>query len=874
MLAGVEKRSWSFALAFLVGVGVSRSSGAVQEGERPPVRHALLVGCSEYPSLRAALGKQYESELVLRGPERDVELVRDTLEHVLRLAPQHTRVLAGWKDDVATRPTHDNILAQLERLALEAGTGDQVIVYLAGHGSQQRVRKLKTEEEPDGLEELFLPADVRPAEKDQGHVPNSIRDDELGMHARAIRDKGADVWLIVDACHSGTLLRGGAGPESQGGVRIRGIDPALLGVTSELRGGPGARSDGGGWLDPAGETTRIAAFYGATSYGRAPEMMLPRGSTEAEPHGLFTYLFCQELQRAGPETTYGELADRVVAAYQSFPCVLTVPTAEGDLPRDLAGGLPRDTELTCSLKSGVLFLSQGRLAGLEPGVELALLDLAGGTERLAGRMVVTESSLFDARGKLLSGELAMEKGPWRARADARPLGDYGLALALVRADGTAAAMDELPAAARAALEAQAARFRIVGDPGTADWWIVLAHDGGLLLRPGPREGGFDVFGVGAEDLAARLTAIQRTRNLRRFAGSSFTAEWRDDLDVWVERRTARGWQRRERDSVLRPGEAIKVLMQKKTDAIYDVNVFYLDANYGVQCLRQSPRLAPTAREAIDLVGVQTITDDALGLENVLVFATPRTQASREVQLCPVIEQRGLLRGSAPDPFAELIEAVASGETMRSGPVRVADAGGTQSMLETLRTEWGELAPPPWPQALTLVERPRRDGKEDRVPGRTAGAEEPPDPWGFGTRAALARSGESGPFDLLLLGTTEVEVVLVDFDPPAAPAGASVAELVAQRKFDAEAAFGFGACRMAWYDRADRGVFDLALEDANADGVAESRWSRMGDAGSSWQRESRVALPWLSQAYVAPGMRRSPKEKVAVSARLQALQRPP
>jgi hypothetical protein len=346
----------------------------------------------------------------------------------------------------------------------------------------------------------------------------------------------------------------------------------------------------------------------------------------------------------------------------------------------------------------------------------------------------------------------------------------------------------------------------------------------------------------------------------------------------VERKTARGgWERLARDAVLRPGDKIKVLLQKKTDAIYDVNVFYLDANFGAQCLRPSPRLAPTAREAIDLVGEQTITDDALGLENVLVFATPRTESSREVQLCPVVEQKGVLRGGpAPDPFAELLESVANGERMRSGPVRVADAGGTQSLLETLRTEWGELAPPPWPHATAQVERPARaplDGKAELGRPAEAGAGELPDPWDFGTRAALARSPAGDRFDLLLLGDAEVEVVLVDFDPPAEPPGADAAELVKTRRLDAEAAFYFGACRLAWYDRANRGVFDLALEDADGDGVAETRWTR-GDASAPWQRDERIALPWLSQAYVSPGAQRRPEEKVVVSRRLQVLQRLP
>jgi hypothetical protein len=306
-----------------------------------------------------------------------------------------------------------------------------------------------------------------------------------------------------------------------------------------------------------------------------------------------------------------------------------------------------------------------------------------------------------------------------------------------------------------------------------------------------------------------------------------------------------------------------VLLQKKTDAIYDVNVFYLDANYGAQCLRRNPRLAATAREPIDLTGEQTIVDDALGPENLLVFATPRTEASREVELCSVIEQRGVLRGAAGDPFEQLIESVASGATLRSGPVRVADAGGTQSLLETLRTEWGALGPPPWPEVVAPIERHERANE-------TSG-ESLPDPWEAGPRAALAKSGADGRFDLLLLGDAEVQVVLVDFDPPATRASADAAALVESRAFDAEMALQFGPRRLAWYDRTDRGELDLVLEDADGDGVAETRWTGRGAQADGWQLDLDVALPWLSQSYVSPGARDG-AEKVAVSRRLQALQR--
>src|SRR5262245_58254745 len=161
--------TWRLAVAVSALMAGLDGAHALQEQEtREPVRHALLVGCSEYPELRKALGEVYEREHALRGPAKDVELVKETLRRVMPLAPAHTTVLAGWPDDLRARPTYNNIRDALVRLAHEAHAGDQVIVYLAGHGSQQRVQRIKTDEEPDGLEEIFLPADVRPAEKDQG----------------------------------------------------------------------------------------------------------------------------------------------------------------------------------------------------------------------------------------------------------------------------------------------------------------------------------------------------------------------------------------------------------------------------------------------------------------------------------------------------------------------------------------------------------------------------------------------------------------------------------------------------------------------------------------------------------------------------------
>ncbi len=868
MFLSVEAWPRARCLALVAVLGGAGLPAAAQEAApRAPERHGLFVGCSEYPYLREALGERYERELALRGPANDAELVRATLERVLGLPASRARVLAGWGEEVRSRPTRANILGELERLAREARPGDQVVVYLAGHGSQQRVQRLKAEEEPDGLEEIFLAADARPAQQDQGFVPSSIKDDELGEAVRKIRDAGAEVWLIVDSCHSGTLLRGGA----EGGVRLRGIDPALLGVSSALRGGRDAVPAGKSWIDGS-ESARIAALYGATSYGRAPEMDLPYRSADAKSHGLFTYLLCQELERTAGRASYRELADRIIAAYQAFPCVITVPTAEGDLEREIASGEALAAPLVCTRRSDVLFLNQGRLAGLEPGVMVELYELADGAERSAGRVEITQADLFESRARLVSGALAGSTGPWRARTEARPLGDYRLALACVHPDGSPASAGELPQVLRERLEAEAQRFPLLPRE-QADWWIVIGAGGRLWLRPGPREGGSDLFGASTmtgERCFEALLGIQTARNLRRFAGSSFTGEWQGDLDVWTEHRGAaeRGWRRLAPDALLHPGDEIRVRLQKKSDAIYDVNVLYLDANHGLQHLfpvgGSTPRLEAGARETLELTGEMTITDDALGLEHVLVFATPRSPASPTIDLRG-LEQGGRLRGASSDPFEDLIRDVMRGDTLRGEPLRVSGTRNTQSQLSTLRTAWGPIRPPAWPARTAVLERALG---APGMPGTPVEGAAPafPDPWQVGARAALEKSRkERGELDLLLLGTAEVEAVLLDCDG-GAPA-TDPASLVRERSFDAEAAFLFGGRSFAYYDRDDDGVFDLVLVDATGDGVAEERWAL---EERSWIHDAGVALPWLSQGH----LRVPPDRKVEISARFQALQRSP
>lgn len=826
----------------------STGLSVAQEPARVPVRHALLVGCDEYPALRSALGARYEQDLLLRGPANDVELVRSTLARVLGLTAENTRVLVSWGRDPATRPTRQNILAGIDHLAKTIRPGDEIVLYLAGHGSQQRVQRLKRSEEPDGLEEIFLCADARPAEKNQGYVPNALRDDEIGAAVRRLRDAGAAVWLIVDACHSGTMLRGSSGDAD---VRLRGADPALLGLAPDLSRSAGRDER---WLDGA-DNRRIAALYGATSYGRAPEMPLPRGPT-GTPHGLFTWILCQELEKTGARASYRELSERIVAAYQAFPCTITVPTAEGDLERPILEGAAAGEILSCSLRGNVPVLSHGRLAGIEPGLVAVLSELAEGAEHELARVEVVTAELFEARVRILSGELPAGSGPWRARIESRPLDDYRMALALVHSDGTAARLDELPPRMSSGLRELSTRFPLV-EPAQADWRIVLGGEERLWLRPGAREGGADITGVSAENALDLLRAIQKSRNLRRFAGAEHTVQATGEIAIWLERtragRTERLRPTAAGEAILRPGDKLQVYLEKSGSRYFDVHAFYLDANFGVTQLfprgQSSARLPAEATGAQALTEPLAVTDDALGLEYVLVFATPRAPASPVLDLTG-ITQRGAMRGSAPkDRLATLLADIGDGSQLRGEALSSADTQGTQVLLLTLRTEWGKLAPPTWPSQIARGEK----GRTPQEPGRGEALFR--DPWSAGPAAAWHRSRRELPRpDALLLGDDRVECVLFDLDADAQRED-DLQLVTRERRFEAELALDFRTPPTASYDQDGDGAFDLVLLDHDGDGMAEERWQK---AASGWTHDAGLSMPWLSQGYLVLEAKRRPE----------------
>ena len=280
-----------------------------------PLAHArtmaLLVGVADYDTASGIHD--------LLGPRNDVSIVWRALK-ARDVKPADITVLTDGLPQGADYPVAKglaesaNILAELDRLAKEAQRGDTVIFYYSGHGSRQPVSPSTQDEEPeaDGMDQVLLPSDVGSYDPIKMTLRNAIVDNTLGNKITAIRAKGAFVWAVVDACHSGTVTRG----EDV----TRSVDPASLGVPEQA---PVTASRGGdrrGTLRAAhveGEGG-LAGFYAVESYDQAIERPFPGynlpmvGEDKTQRMGVFTYHLHRALT-ANTAATYRDLAQQIVA---------------------------------------------------------------------------------------------------------------------------------------------------------------------------------------------------------------------------------------------------------------------------------------------------------------------------------------------------------------------------------------------------------------------------------------------------------------------------------------------------------------------------------------------------------------------------------
>lgn len=325
------------------------------------MNRALLVGVSDYgPDIEVYAPR-------LRGPGRDVALMLTILrdagfdERHISVLTDRPSLLPQPAPERQGNPSRSQILSELEILASTAERGDRILLYLAGHGTQVAVdRNGAQADEPDGLDEVFLPIDARLEQVGPDRtLLNAIRDDEFGGFIDRMIAAGAHVWLVADTCHAGTLRR-----DTESGLvpRMVTLDPLATSIAS----------DGEAVLaEPRRATGKFAAFYGARAGDLAFETEFEIDG-EIVAHGLLTWALSQAIQAGARD--YRDLSRQVQAHMSAASEGRSRPEFNGAL--GMAPLLGEDP--FAGLRFGLttdgegLILSAGYLDGFRPGAQVKI----------------------------------------------------------------------------------------------------------------------------------------------------------------------------------------------------------------------------------------------------------------------------------------------------------------------------------------------------------------------------------------------------------------------------------------------------------------------------------------------------------------------
>ncbi len=452
-------------------------------------KFALLVGIDRYPNFKNQL----------RSCANDARLMEEVLRGRYGFPEDGVTLLL---DEAATRKA---ILDGLTALRMRARSGDAVVFFYSGHGSQVPDRE---GDEPNGLDESIVP-------HDGGRDPHPFRDitdDEIYAWVLEMSEVTPNVAIIVDTCYSGTLAR--EGREKWLPVETRPITKLPPSpVPAELF---ARRARDAGLSGLLGVADRYVLFAACREEERAKELPFKPG---APSHSVFTYHLCQALQQAPARATYRDLLEPVRAAVAASALGQT-PQLEGARDRLLFGmatAAPTPYLPVHERAAERVRLGGGAVHGVTPGSLWAIypsgareIDRAAQPLGLARvervHAVSSEAEIVEETSPIGAGARAVEraKGPgWmrmpvavsaaalRAKGGkslARRVGDSPLLLLVADGEG---------ADVRVELGEGAATWAAVDDEGVAVFFPIAAGSGA----------------VGS--LVADLERLARYRNLLR-----------------------------------------------------------------------------------------------------------------------------------------------------------------------------------------------------------------------------------------------------------------------------------------------------------------------------------------------------------------------
>ncbi|MEX0344456.1 MAG: caspase domain-containing protein [Rhizobiaceae bacterium] len=645
--------------AVLAGVAILLAGLASAAEAR--TNYALIVGVTKYPHLK--------EKFWLVGPDNDAELVRSYLTEHANFDPANVIVLADGVEG-ATTPTLANIrnaMAELKQ-KIRASSDDDAFVYLhfSGHGSQMPA--VGEDSENDGKDEVFLPADTKKWDRQLNGFPNAYVDDDIGKDISALRDAGAFVWAVFDACHSASATRAAMGD----GIEVsRRLDPTEIGAPEDVifaatrsLAPTGERENPVEGAD--GEKGGLVAFFAAQTVETTPEMPLPRGAEDRTRYGLFTYTLFESLAK-NPGISYRQLGQTILQAYSGMNRRAPTPLFEGELDARIFGATGEDpiVQWRVKVKGKRASVEAGRMHRLVKGTKLALLENAADpVEKAIGYLEVKSAKALKStlvpvahNGLEKPGEEVLAKGNW-----VRPV-EFAIGFELVVARAAGGGQTE---AINAAIERLAAddnqlfRIKVVDADDDADIALTVASDADIMERmgsdariafdktagdtrdalshearlwflpssgeasllPGRRPPSMQLNGVADDEidgrLASRLTKIFRATNLARMTAAS-DFKGKVELEFLILRDGEDDFEPIEAGNVpfVSQDDQIHLRIANKSSRAVDLNVLHIGTDYEISAVEP----IRVERRGEEELGLFLVNVETLGVERLVAVIT-------------------------------------------------------------------------------------------------------------------------------------------------------------------------------------------------------------------------------------------------------------
>jgi len=368
-----------FALAVVAAATpTGEASHTVHTTAREPRHVALLIGISDYK----VLGREPDAVnhlTDLDGPGNDIVRMRASLMQWGFTDTADVHVLAN------ADASRDGIARGFRWVRERApDSSDVVVIFFSGHGSSVRD---ESGDENDGKDEALVPYDAAKFTEPS----QVVIDDSIGVWLGRLATH--NVTMIVDACFSGSVTRGG-------NAHVKGVPSAV--------GGPIA----GAVLDPSETRLGHTLITASRSFETAQEREFPDGSSRWS--GVLTYHLTRILDGASAtrglryDDLMGMLRQAVYGDHMS-----QIPQIDGDsvspLFRSNTGVASRAFALVTSQSDNNVTLGVGALNGVRKS---AVYDVYGPTEtRFAGRhlaRVKVDSVLeMTSRGRIVDEQGAL-----------------------------------------------------------------------------------------------------------------------------------------------------------------------------------------------------------------------------------------------------------------------------------------------------------------------------------------------------------------------------------------------------------------------------------------------------------------------------------